>query len=364
MAGNPHDWERLIDEAESAQARAQAAIHDLRRTAPRLARQRDGALSMEAGAATGLADGLVRIGTSIGTDAVLESLCTALRRITGECRGAVLLQNDEGDLPAVVAVWQRDQQWVDGVQGLHRHLEDRRPASLLEELQNCAADQSLSLPLESLGLELGEVRIWASDGRLEPLSEDCRSVVQVAALALAGLRLRVKARSRAMRDPLTGLFNRRYLVDTLPREFHRCRRNSNPLGLISVDLDGFTRFNQVHGTVNGDRLLQAVGGLLQSSFRGSDICCRTEGGQFLVVMPEADLEDTRRRAEALLPDIRGLTIASRRRIPEAPSASVGIAAFPQQAQQPDELLAAADSARLLARQSGGNQVRIAERIER
>ncbi|MCP1674706.1 diguanylate cyclase (GGDEF)-like protein [Natronocella acetinitrilica] len=352
-----NDWQRLLGELEAAQARAQAAIHELRALAQATrANQADGG-------EPSTADILVRIATSAGTDRVIETLCTGLRALAPDHCGSIFLQHEDGELPNVVGVWQPDRQWVDSVQGLHRHVEDKRPALLLEELQNCPAGQVISLPLHALGLELGEVRIWQPDGPLSSLPADCRGATQVAALALAGLRLRIKARSRAMRDPLTGLFNRRYLTDTLPREFHRCRRNSKPLGLIGIDLDGFSRFNQRHGTVNGDRLLQAMGGLLQASFRGSDICCRTEGGQFLVVMPEADLQNTRRRAEELLPIIAALTVQRGHQAVSSPTASIGVAAYPEQAEGADELLAAVDSARLMAVQAGGNQVRIAERIE-
>lgn len=357
MPEEPSDWERLLAEAESAQARAQGAIRSLRQQAS--VRFRD-----QAAKTVPITDILARIGASASTDRVADSLCLGLRTLAPGHRGAVFLLNDEGDLPGVVAVWEPDRQWIDTVQGLHRHAGDQRPAALLEELQNSPGDQVITLPLTALGLDVGEIRIWKPHTQRTSLPADCRSIAQVAALALAGLRLRVKARSRSMRDPLTGLFNRRYLVDTLPREFHRCRRNDRPLGLIAIDLDGFTRFNQRHGTVNGDRLLQTVGGLLQSSFRGSDICCRTEGGQFLVVLPEADLDNTRRRAREMLTMIASMTIG--RHLPASggvTTASIGVAAYPLQAGKPEDLLAAAESARMLALQAGGNQVRVAERIE-
>ena len=355
MSQTSSDWVRLIAEAESAQARAQAAVRALRQAAP-------DSPAPSAGSPV-FADVLARISSSGNTDPVIAALCEGIRGLAPDVYGAVLLQTADGQMPRVVAVWQPDEQWVDSMQGLHRHQDDRRPAALLESLQATPPDRLISLPLESLGLKLGEVRLWRADGPLASLPLECRTLSQVAALALAGLRLRVTAQSRAVRDPLTGLFNRRYLEDTLPREFHRCGRADRPLGLVSIDLDGFRQFNHRHGTVSGDRLLLAIGGLLQSSFRGSDICCRTEGGQFLVVLPEADLDNTRQRAEELLPMIAGLTIGRGSLSLTAPTASIGVAVYPEQAQRAEDLLDAADSARLLARQAGGNQVRVAERIE-
>src|SRR4029077_5206344 len=100
------------------------------------------------------------------------------------------------------------------------------------------------------------------------------SIAEQIALTLANLRLRETLRSQSIRDPLTGLFNRRYLEESLEREIHRCSRNQTPLAVLMLDLDHFKRFNDTFGHDAGDAVLREWGGFLQVRVRYEDIVCR------------------------------------------------------------------------------------------
>src|SRR5262249_22718936 len=126
------------------------------------------------------------------------------------------------------------------------------------------------------------------------------SFAEYIALALANLKLREELREQALRDPLTGLYNRRYMEECLDRELHRAHRKQSPIGVIMLDLDHFKAFNDNHGHAVGDAVLRAVGTFLANQIRGGDIACRYGGEEFLLILPEANLHSTVNRAQELL----------------------------------------------------------------
>ncbi len=103
-------------------------------------------------------------------------------------------------------------------------------------------------------------------------------------LALANLKLRERLRNQSIRDPLTALFNRRYLEETLERELRRSVRHGRPLTVIMLDLDHFKTFNDSFGHAAGDAVLQASGDLLQTFLRKEDIACRFGGEELAIVL--------------------------------------------------------------------------------
>ena len=117
--------------------------------------------------------------------------------------------------------------------------------------------------------------------------------------------LQSQLREQATRDSLTGLFNRRYLEETLTREFQRAEREKSTVCLIMMDIDGFKAFNDTYGHDAGDLLLKKLGEFLQSEIRSSDISCRYGGEEFLIVMPGTLLEKGYERAEHLRVDFPG-----------------------------------------------------------
>lgn len=183
------------------------------------------------------------------------------------------------------------------------------------------------------------------------------------ALALANIRLRATLREQSSRDPLTGLFNRRYMEESLDRELRRATREEYSLGVIMADLDHLKAFNDAYGHAAGDMALQLVGTFLHGAVRGEDVACRFGGEEFVVILPKATLEDTRRRAEALR-----LGVASQRVEPRGPTLpavtmSLGVAAFPDHGASAEALLQAADQALYRAKAAGRDRVAVAGSAE-
>jgi diguanylate cyclase (GGDEF)-like protein len=167
--------------------------------------------------------------------------------------------------------------------------------------------------------------------------------------------LQTQLREQAIRDALTGLFNRRYMQETLPRELARARRDNNPLSIMIMDLDHFKRVNDTHGHRAGDHLLQALAELLIQHTRAGDIVCRYGGEDFVVIMPGAELSNCWQRGEQLRIDVAKLHVRYSGRDLNL-TLSIGIAAYPDHGKTGEEILIMADRALYQAKQSGRNRV--------
>ncbi|MFZ5656081.1 MAG: GGDEF domain-containing protein [Pseudomonadota bacterium] len=180
-------------------------------------------------------------------------------------------------------------------------------------------------------------------------------------MALANLRLRESLRVQSVRDPLTGLFNRRHLTDALEREVKRCDRRERPLSVVMIDVDHFKRFNDLHGHAAGDAVLKAVAQALQATTRSEDILCRYGGEEFTLVMPEAGHADALRRAEQIRQAVSQVEVVhDGARLPPL-TASLGVASYPEAGRDPCVLLSQADAALYRAKAAGRNQVASRER---
>lgn len=146
-----------------------------------------------------------------------------------------------------------------------------------------------------------------------------------------------------IRDPLTGLFHRRYFEGSLEREIHRMERHNRPLGIVLMEVDGFDAFSKARGQEAADALLRAVGNLLQRRVRGGDVACRYEGGTFGLILPEAPLEGVQTRAEQIRTSVREVR-AGGEDPPVGITLSLGVAAFPDCAHSSEKLLSAAKAA--------------------
>jgi diguanylate cyclase (GGDEF)-like protein len=182
------------------------------------------------------------------------------------------------------------------------------------------------------------------------------TVAEHIALALANLRLRETLKSQSIRDPLTGLFNRRYMEETLERELRRAERRKTTIGIVMLDIDRFKQFNDTNSHLAGDALLRALGEFLQANFRGEDIVCRYGGEEFVLILPEASLEVTSRRAEVLRERVKVLHVPYRGALLGGITLSLGVAAFPQHGDSVDAVLRAADSALYKAKTAGRDRV--------
>ena len=161
---------------------------------------------------------------------------------------------------------------------------------------------------------------------------------------------------QAITDPLTGLLNRRYLREYLPRELTRARRNGASLAVIMIDIDLFKRVNDTFGHEAGDFVLREFGALLGSHIRGSDVACRFGGEEFVLVLPDASLEGAREKAESFRASVKKLDLQYRNEPIGRITASFGVALFPAHAEDADSLIRAADEALYQAKNAGRDRV--------
>jgi len=167
--------------------------------------------------------------------------------------------------------------------------------------------------------------------------------------------LQAKLKEQAIRDPLTGLFNRRYLEATIGRELARASREGFPIGVVMIDIDFFKQANDSHGHKVGDLVLQALGNLLLSRIRAEDIACRYGGDEFLLLLPKASRATTTERAEQWRIDFEALRTVDGEKVPQT-TISLGVAAYPMDGITMEALIHAADQAMYRAKTLGRNRV--------
>jgi diguanylate cyclase (GGDEF)-like protein len=168
--------------------------------------------------------------------------------------------------------------------------------------------------------------------------------------------LREKLLEQAMRDKLTGLYNRHYVEEWFGLELRRAQRHGRPIAAIMLDIDHFKRFNDTFGHEAGDLVLRELAGVLVRFARESDVACRYGGEEFLVLLPECPFDAARCKAEQLRAEVAKLELQYDEQPLGPVRVSVGVAAFPDHAKESEELLRHADEALYLAKQTGRNRV--------
>jgi diguanylate cyclase (GGDEF)-like protein len=236
-------------------------------------------------------------------------------------------------------------------------------------LEGSALASSICVPLEAQDETLGLLTLLTRPGGREDSapsdspSESKRSLAvtmaESVALAVGNLRLRERLESQSVRDSLTGLFNRRYLEESLERELAHASRNHRPLGLIMIDLDRFKSYNDQLGHPAGDELLRSIAALLKHGVRAGDIACRYGGDEFAIILPGAALEITRARAIELLESVKRLHAGSGKEQRQPVTLSTGVAAFPEHGSTAHVLLHAADVALYQAKAQGRDRAVVA-----
>jgi diguanylate cyclase (GGDEF)-like protein len=180
-------------------------------------------------------------------------------------------------------------------------------------------------------------------GALQQRDADMRRVLQ-------------EVQEQAVTDPLSGLYNRRFLFDLLPRELTRVQRKKLPLAVMMIDIDYFKRVNDRYGHEAGDLTIKAVAQAIKSTLRSSDYTCRYGGEEFAVVLPELPVEGASVRAEAIRATVEALKIKCPGSRQINVTVSIGIAASPDHGSNADLLLRAADEALYEAKGAGRNRV--------
>jgi diguanylate cyclase (GGDEF)-like protein len=223
----------------------------------------------------------------------------------------------------------------------------------------------LCVPLIAQGEVLGLLSMerdadGKAAGALDPDPEHVAMLIaEQMALSLSNMRLRETLQHQSIVDPLTGLFNRRYLDETLRRELARAKREALPLSIIVLDVDHFKRINDEFGHDAGDAVLRSLGSEIKRYVRDSDVACRFGGEEFVLLLPGCDKQTTAQRSKVLLNTIRAMDVPRASQSIGPITASLGVATFPEDGTEADALIQVADRAMYTAKRSGRNRVVVA-----
>lgn len=214
-----------------------------------------------------------------------------------------------------------------------------------------------TLCLESNSTSLGEAGI---DGKFgSDWMQFCVAAAEVLALAIANLRLRETLQYQALRDPLTGLFNRRYLLDVLERELDHAVTSVQPCSVLMFDIDHFKRFNDVFGHLAGDTVLTRLGTFVREWAQDGDIPVRCGGEEFTIVLPDTPVDQALARAESLRAGVASLAIEHNHQSLGQMTISLGVASYPEHGDCREALIQSADKALYISKQGGRNRTTVA-----
>ena len=245
-------------------------------------------------------------------------------------------------------------------------LDETEHATPCRHLHDKAVANSLCVPIVAQGTVLGILHFENHRHQSFSLIEMslAHNLASQIALALASLKLRETLRNLSVRDPLTSLFNRRYMEESLHRELASAKRKGHHLGVVMMDVDHFKRFNDTFGHDAGDVLLREIGSILQLNSRVSDIACRFGGEEFVIIYPEATSEFVLQRTELLRQAIAAMQLKHFGRSLGEITASFGVASYPEHGTTIQELLKAADEALYRAKGEGRNRCLMADNSTR
>jgi diguanylate cyclase (GGDEF)-like protein len=287
--------------------------------------------------------------------------------------GAIYLFNKSRTLVNAVASWGQlsaEEQALDSnscwalYSGQTHPLKDEKTPLACRHLPNPSPKVSYCLPMQIQGEILGFLHVRSEEEAYldEPKRQLAYTVVEQTGMTISNLNLRAALREQSIRDPLTGLYNRRYMEEVLRQHLSRVTRNLHPLAIIMIDIDHFKSFNDVHGHTAGDLLLNELGRFLQSHIRREDIACRYGGEEFILIMPDATLEQAQHRADYVRQEAKQLQVHDIDKSYSGITLSLGVAAYPQHGRSIETVLRVADTALYRAKQEGRDRTMVAEDI--
>ncbi len=218
-------------------------------------------------------------------------------------------------------------------------------------------------PVLAHGETVGLMHLQARDG---VDADHFRSTIKLGqmcaeqiSMAIANVQMRDELHDQSVRDPLTGLFNRRHMTETLRHLTDKVNKTGVGYALISVDVDHFKKFNDTHGHDAGDMVLRAVGTVLERHADGDELACRMGGEEFMLLLPAADQKAALERAEKLRKAVEGVKVRYGERALPKITISSGVALAPEHGTLPQDIMKCADDALYKAKDSGRNQVVVA-----
>lgn len=302
-----------------------------------------------------------------GTDEVSEVLALAMRGLLPKFDGALYLQTPGRNVLTRTTSWGKppvpmeemfspDDCWAlrrgslypgEGKAPLCRHVGE-------------AIEHYLCAPLRARESSFGVLHLACREAPTQVERRLAQTIADQLALTITSERLRDTLRVQQVRDPLTGLFNRRYLDESLVREGLRARRRNQSFALLMIDLDHLKRFTDRHGHDVGEVALAQVAAQVAQSVRQDDVACRYGGEEFVVIMPDTDLVTAREQADAIRRAVKASHIDYHGRRLEVITVSIGVALCPLHGAEPALCLRAADKALNAAKEGGRDRVEVAE----
>lgn len=283
------------------------------------------------------------------------------------CGSLAIVDPETQDLGRV-SEWGSDTSWslpLFQKEDCHALQEDRKyesgDASSPDRCRHLSEGHSrpcICLPLKVQGKTRGLMSLMLIEGSAfdDATRQVLHSFADVVKLSLANLQLRESLAEQAFRDPLTGLFNRRYLMETLPREIRRAQRRGAPLTIAMLDIDHFKQFNDLYGHDAGDLVLADLAAQLAADLRAEDVACRYGGEEFLLLLPDCDRVVAYRRMMDIAVKARSRMNVFRGRELPPTTFSVGLAALDETLANSEALITAADKAMYAAKRLGRDRV--------
>ncbi len=310
-----------------------------------------------------------------------EMVADFLSKLLPDCPGSLYIYANSRDVLEGVGAWNGDKMTVamhpDDCWGLRRGRTYTFGQSEFDfrcaHLESEASEHYCCIPILAHGETIGllhidlskdsESEVKATVGAGSSIADQKKLALLCAeqiSLAIANARLRDELQDQSIRDVLTGMYNRRYALETCRREISRAARAKQSVSILSLDVDHFKKFNDNHGHDAGDTVLRAVAECLMESFRDDDVASRFGGEEFVIILPNSTAEQAAKRAEQVRSKIEAIQVRYLEGTLPRVSVSIGIAAYPQHGRDPAAVLRVADEALYAAKDGGRNRVVLAD----
>jgi diguanylate cyclase (GGDEF)-like protein len=241
-------------------------------------------------------------------------------------------------------------------------VENPKSEPVCAHLKQVPACAYTCLPLIAKGDTLGLLHLRDNQATQEKhrtiseMKEIATKFVEYLSLSIANIKLRESLTTQSFKDPLTGLFNRRYMEEALVRELSRAERSRTKLNIVMMDIDHFKQFNDTFGHEAGDELLVKLAEFFKVKIRQTDVFCRFGGEEFILILPESTADGTFKRLDQLREEIKSLSIYFRNKQLPAIALSMGIATYPDHGINSNDLIQIADKALYRAKQEGRDRI--------
>lgn len=308
--------------------------------------------------------------SSRSLDELFDMVAKFMTHILPDAEGSVYVYSNSRDVLDGSASWNggthKDHIHPDGCWGLRRGRTYEYGATEVDFVCEHAEPHDgrpyFCFPILAHGETVGLMHLRAqheSEGILAQNKKLAQMCAEQISMAIANVRMRDQLHDQSVRDPLTGLYNRRHMTDQLRKLISRGQASGASVSLVAVDVDHFKKFNDNHGHDAGDMVLRAVGSVLQQSCDGDEIACRMGGEEFTLILPDNSPSEVQGRAEKLRKAVEDIAVRYGDKTLPRITISLGISHYPTHGTMPQDLMRSADDALYDAKAKGRNQVRIA-----